>query len=487
MNTTDTTSAPADARPLETRAAARPGAPAIIKRRGSGSPVGAITREVQAQGRIVRGIAASEATRRLRDLKERATNALRENVDSRDRMVKRGRAVDVVVTGNIRNATAAIDATERQELEHLRRVTARPRIDPAAVNRRSAARGGRTPEELLYRQAQQHYLRTGETTFRGRSLSELMNRAVPNLRTAWGGNGPDGGFLLTPEYDSSIERLLQETVPMRQHATVRGITSYEYRKPVRTSTGGARWGDELTSSGPTNTPEYSLLAFPAHNLYAEPAVSSDMLEDSQYPIETEINDGALEDFTVTENSAFISGNGSAKPYGILGYAAADYVENASWAWGKIGWKATGASGAFPTPSSTVGSGDPILKLQNEMKAMYRQQAKWMANRGSIGVIRTLKDVEGRYIWSNGNIAEGTPNMLDGREVIEAEEMPGIGADSFAVALADWARAYIIVDRTGLVVLRDTYTRYPNVVFKTRKRVGGGIQNFEAIKLLKFSS
>lgn len=485
MNPTDTTSAPADARPLETRAGARPGAPAIIKRRGT-SPVQAITREVQAQGRIIRGISASEATRKLHDLKQRATNTLRENVDTRDRSTRRGRSVDVIVTGNIRNANAAIDTAERRELEERRRAMARPRIDPAALQGRSG-RGALNPLQVLHRQAQQHYLRTGETTFRGRSLTDLQRQAAPNLRQAWGGSGPDGGFLIMPEQDMTIERLLAETVPMRNHATVRPINAYTYRKPVRTSTGGARWGSEKTSSGPTDAPKYSMLDIPAHDLYAEPAVSSDLLEDSAYPIEQEINDGSLEDFTVAENAAFIAGDGDGKPLGILGYAAANYVDNASWAWGKVGFKKTGASGAFPTPTTTTGSGDPILQLQYEMKAMYRQNAKWMMNRLSIGVARTLKDAEGRYIWSNGNIAEGTPNTLDGREVIEAEEMPVIAADSFAIALADWARAYVIVDRVGLIVLRDPYTQHPNVVFKTRKRVGGAIQNFEAIKLLKFSS
>jgi HK97 family phage major capsid protein len=64
-------------------------------------------------------------------------------------------------------------------------------------------------------------------------------------------------------------------------------------------------------------------------------------------------------------------------------------------------------------------------------------------------------------------------------------MPDIGADSFSIAYGDFRQGYLIVDRRGVRVLRDPYTSKPYVLFYTTKRVGGGVQNFEAIKLLKF--
>ena len=70
-------------------------------------------------------------------------------------------------------------------------------------------------------------------------------------------------------------------------------------------------------------------------------------------------------------------------------------------------------------------------------------------------------------------------------ILEAEDMPDIAADSFALAFADFNRAYLIVDRVGIRVLRDPYSTKPYVLFYTTKRVGGGIQDFDAIKLLKF--
>jgi HK97 family phage major capsid protein len=65
-------------------------------------------------------------------------------------------------------------------------------------------------------------------------------------------------------------------------------------------------------------------------------------------------------------------------------------------------------------------------------------------------------------------------------------MPDLAADSFSVAFGDFNRGYLIVDRAGVSVLRDPYTAKPYVLFYTTKRVGGGVQDFDAIKLLKFA-
>ena len=72
-------------------------------------------------------------------------------------------------------------------------------------------------------------------------------------------------------------------------------------------------------------------------------------------------------------------------------------------------------------------------------------------------------------------------------IAESEDMPDIAVDSFAIAYGDFSRGYLIVDRIGVRVLRDPYSSKPYVLFYTTKRVGGGVQNFEAIKLLKFGT
>ena len=72
-------------------------------------------------------------------------------------------------------------------------------------------------------------------------------------------------------------------------------------------------------------------------------------------------------------------------------------------------------------------------------------------------------------------------------VIEAEDMPDIAANALAIAFGDFNRGYLVVDRAGVTVLRDPYTAKPYVLFYTTKRVGGGVQDFDAIKVMKFAA
>lgn len=466
-------------------------------RPGGADPVADLIAKIDGQGREIKAIGdrvkAGEVKTRVESViasTQRMLSELRDTADRRAAAAKSGRA-DPLDDEKLRRVNGAIDDAERKELAELRaknrdlqRKLARPGL-PAGSGPVASGKAA----VMMAQKAALHYLRTGETSFEGKNLRDIERAAFGiEGKAMHGGSNADGGFLVLPERDMTIEKLLAEYVPMRQVADVKTLTNARsYEKPVRTSTGGARWGSEIDSGGETGTPKYALLDFPAHDLYAEPRVSSDLVEDSSYDIVGEINDGALEDFSLSEAVAFISGDGVGKPFGILGYEAAAYVANASWAWGKIGYRATGASGAFPTSAGSVGSADPILMAATDMKQAYRQQAKWMMNRSTMGVSRTLKDANGAYVWIQGDLTRGIPNTLDGREVIEAEQMPDIAANSFAIALADWKRAYIVIDRLGMTVLRDPYSAYPRIAFKTRKRVGGGIKNFEAIKLLKFAA
>jgi len=72
-------------------------------------------------------------------------------------------------------------------------------------------------------------------------------------------------------------------------------------------------------------------------------------------------------------------------------------------------------------------------------------------------------------------------------VTEAEDMPDIGPAAPAIAFGDFRRGYTVVDRTGVRVLRDPYSAKPYVLFYVTKRVGGGVQDFAAIKLLTFAA
>ncbi|MEP7240428.1 MAG: phage major capsid protein, partial [Devosia sp.] len=180
-----------------------------------------------------------------------------------------------------------------------------------------------------------------------------------------------------------------------------------------------------------------------------------------------------------EGTAFVTGNGTNKPKGFL---ASTMVAETSWAWGKLGYVKTGVSGAFAASDQS----DILVDLVYALKAGYRQNATWVMNRKTQAAVRKLKDDSGNYIWQPAATADGKATLM-GFPLVEAEDMPDIGADSLSIAFGDFRRGYLVVDRMGVNVLRDPYSAKPYVLFYTTKRVGGGVQNFDAIKLLKFGT
>jgi HK97 family phage major capsid protein len=107
------------------------------------------------------------------------------------------------------------------------------------------------------------------------------------------------------------------------------------------------------------------------------------------------------------------------------------------------------------------------------------------NRATQSAVRKFKDVDGNYLWQP-SYQPGVPSTLLGYPVAESEDMPDMAANANALAFGDFSRGYLIVDRVGIRVLRDPYSAKPYVLFYTTKRVGGGISDFDAIKLMKFA-
>ena len=293
------------------------------------------------------------------------------------------------------------------------------------------------------------------------------------------GSNADGGYVVPLEIASTIDRVLAKASPIRALATVQQIGGNSYRKPVTTVEAASGWVGETDSRSQTNTPTIAALDFPAMELYAMPAATQTLLDDAQVDIEQWLANEVQIVFAEQEGAAFINGDGSAKPTGFLHYTA---VADASWSWGNLGYIASGAAGAFATEDPA----DALINLAYAPKQGYRANGAWVMNRKTEAAIRKFKDGDDNYIWQPG-VAAGQSASLLGYPVAEAEDMPDIASNSFSIAFGDFARGYLIVDRVGINVLRDPFSAKPYVLFYTTKRVGGGVQNFEAIKLMKFAA
>jgi len=150
------------------------------------------------------------------------------------------------------------------------------------------------------------------------------------------------------------------------------------------------------------------------------------------------------------------------------------------AWGQLGYVATGVDGGF----AAADPADALIDLIYAPKTGYRAAGRFVMNRRTVSAVRRFKDLDGNYLWQP-SLSEGGTSTLLGYPVTEAEDMPDIGVGSFSIAFGDFAKGYLVLDRQGIEVLRDPYSAKPYVLFYTTKRVGGGVQDFAAIKLLKF--
>lgn len=305
------------------------------------------------------------------------------------------------------------------------------------------------------------YLRTGDDS----ALSRLDVKAFS------AGTDDQGGYTAPPELDRLIEARLMQASPMRQIASVRQTSAGVYRKPVSLGVGAA-WAGETDARPETTTAGLSLLEFPAGELYAMPAATQTLLEDSYADVDEWLADEVEAAFSIQESAAFVSGDGAGKPRGFLDY---EVVAEGSHVWGKIG----SVAGDFTLNDA----GDQIIDLIQTPKSQFRSNGRFAMNRRTVAAVRKLKDADGRYLWRPG--MNGEAQTIFGYPVTELEDMPDIGTGNAAIAFGDFRRGYLIADRQGARVLRDPYSAKPYVLFYTTKRVGGGVQNFDAIKAMVF--
>jgi len=361
---------------------------------------------------------------------------------------KRGSA-DALTEEKLGRLNAAIDGVKAS-------------MDRVALDRsRPALEAGRPEAGDEYKEAFSAYVKRGEE----KALSI--------------GSNPDGGYLVPSETENEITRRLTAVSPIRAIASVRAVSSSVYKKPVSLSGPATGWVAETGARTETASPTIDALDFPTAELYAMPAATAAFLDDAAVDVGAWLAEEVNAAFAEQETAAFVNGNGTNKPKGFLQEVQ---VAEGSWAWDKIGYLATGISAAWPSDDPS----DKLIDLVYTLKAGYRQNASWVMNRKTQGAVRKFKDADGNYLWQPG-VAAGAKATLLGFELVEAENMPDIGAGTTPVAFGDFRRGYLVVDRTGVNVLRDPYTAKPYVLFYTTKRVGGGVQDYDAIKLLKFSA
>jgi len=207
-----------------------------------------------------------------------------------------------------------------------------------------------------------------------------------------------------------------------------------------------------------------------------------LLDVSDYDVEGFLIGRVQDKFLRDKAQSFITGSGVDRPKGFLSYSN-NNAKDEDRAAETLQYRATGASGAF----ATAGPADVLIRTFYDLQGMYQANASWMMKNTTAADVSVLKDGDGSYLIQSMLNTDGTiVRTIQGRPVFVADDMPEVGANSLSIAVGDFSN-YLVVNSPTVSLVRDIFTQTPNVLFKFFTRVGGGVTDFDAIKLIKFGA
>lgn len=370
--------------------------------------------------------------------------------------------VDPLVKGQVDTLSSKLDELEATYEKEI-----------AKLKQGSGFSAKQDEEKLLKaKELYSKYFKKGVSSMSHEEHSEFLELTKGiNQKFNFSGNDADGGFVVRPDFSNRINQDVKEDSPIRQIAETITIGTNEYVDYYDESDVGAGWVGETASRPKTSSPSLNELRIPVCEMYASPEATQNLIDDSFIDIEGWLQGKLVSKFARLEGSAFVSGDGSKKPKGFLSY-------NSGSTFNKLQQVTTAGSGVIAF--------DDLISVTDSLLDSFKTNARWVMNKETRSALRKLKDGENQYLWQPDNQG-GIAASLLGYAVTIAVDMPAIGTNNLAVAFGDFRRGYKIVDRQGLRILRDPFTNKPFIKYYTTKRVGGGVQHFQAIKILKVSS
>ncbi len=295
------------------------------------------------------------------------------------------------------------------------------------------------------------------------------------------GSDSDGGYLQVNELAKAIYNVPPSMAPMRSLANTIKIGTSALEIPVSADWPAGDWVAETGSRSETDSPTIKKVTIEANEIYCAPKLTQKLLDDAAFNLSDWLLGRIGEKFATLEETAYITGDGVGEPKGLTAYDTSSDGDS-SRTWGEIQYVKSGAAGAFTSDAPT----DALVNVIAELATPYHSNASWLMNRSTAATIRKLKDEQGRSLWEP-NTQIGQPPLLLGYPVYMDDNMPAIAADSLSIAFGDFQRAYTIVNRHGVRLILDNLSSKPYSIFYCYRRVGGGVVDFNAIKLMKFAT
>jgi HK97 family phage major capsid protein len=268
------------------------------------------------------------------------------------------------------------------------------------------------------------------------------------------GSNPNGGYWIIPEYSAQDVTRDFETSPMRDICNVVTTSSNVFRHIIDDNlaeSGG--WVGEVQERTSTDTARIGELDITVHEQYAEPKASHWMLDDATFDLVGWISNKSRQTMTLQENAAFLVGDGSKKPRGILNYPAwggtpVEFGNDSNYERGALETIYSGASGNFTY--------DGLINVQMSLLEPYQPGAVWLTTRQGWAQILKIKDTQDRPLFQLQDLLRtGAQAVLLGKPVriaapanapINPEQptgggMPIPGADAKAMIYGDFRQGY----------------------------------------------
>lgn len=312
----------------------------------------------------------------------------------------------------------------------------------------------------------------GEPTCEGRGIvgdeykKNFMNAIRTNFKNNYlrEGSLPDGGYLLPVEWHDEIISALSQANILREIGRVIQTAS-EHKISIVATKPQAAWvaeGQEISFTKET----FNQISLNAYKIAIAIKISTELLQDSYYDIESHLTQEFSTAIGATEEEAMLLGDGNNMPKGLIPTLAQS------------------ASGTLQTTGAEI-SADDLLTLQFSLRRPYRKSAVWLTSDAGLAMIRRLKDTTGNFIWQP-SLTETEPSKLFGQAIYTSEFMPAPTAGNVAVLYGDFKNYFLIGERGQMEMqpLREIFAMSGQVAYLMTSRVDSVLSNPEAIRGLK---
>jgi len=323
-----------------------------------------------------------------------------------------------------------------------RPVNAAPRLAPTTdkpVHFRNSAE---------YADALSSYFRRGANGIDGRVQNALQV-----------GTDSEGGYIVPQEFDTKLVAALQDINEIRNLVTVIQTAS-DRNIPVESTLGTASWTAEEAAYTESDA-AFGRVTLSDYKLGTIIKVSEELLRDAFFDVQGYLATNFGKRFGLAEESAFVAGDGSGKPTGIV----------------------PGSTLGVTAAGTAAITADELIDLYHSLARPYRANATFMMADATAKMVRKLKDSNGVYIWQPG-LQAGQPDVLLGRRVVVSTAMPAATTGLKSVVFGDLSY-YTVADRQGTVVqrLNELYAANGQVGFRGYRRMDGKVTLSAAIKHL----